>query len=131
MGYDAQPFKVRPCELTREDCASLYPDRLRILARDLPDPGVALPSDVDHWHVLPRGGGDNRGARDLQKWKTIALAATRCEHGRVQLDVCYGCPEGHAPDKTGTRIGTAYSGRAVVVPPREKHNEPEAWYDND
>jgi hypothetical protein len=49
----------------------------------------------------------------------------------VQLDVCYGCPEGHAPDKTGTRIGTAYSGRAVVVPPREKHNEPEAWYDND
>lgn len=123
-GYDAQPFKVRPCDKPRGDCHRLEPT---IASATLPDPGVALPSGVDHWHVLPRGGADNRGARDLQRWKTIVLAIVRCAHGRLQGDVCYGCPGGVSPSQEGREIGYTYTGRKIVCPPRERHNEPDEW----
>lgn len=124
MGYDASPFKVRPCDKRADECKY----RLnRLLAQDLPDPGVALPEGVDHWHVVPRGGGDNRGARDLQRWKTLMLSLTRCEHGRTHGDQCYSCPEGWSPSRAGTEVGYTYAAERVVIPPREEHNDPEAW----
>jgi hypothetical protein len=124
MGYDAQPYKIRPCYVKGPDCTY----KPAIPTSSLPDPGVRLDPIVDHWHVFARGGADNRGARDLMKWRTIALSVTRCEHGRVQEDVCYGCPGGFAPDRSGTRIGTDYTGRPIVIPPRGDHSEPEEWY---
>lgn len=126
MGYDASPFKVRPCatQMTYCDAAGYL-----VPAKDLPDPQVELPplEEVDHWHILPRGGGDNRGARDMERWRSIALSAARCEHGRMQDDTCVGCPGGWSPSRAGHRTGTAYDGRAVVVPSRDKANDPSEW----
>lgn len=123
MGYDAQPFKVRPCRREGWRC-DVKP---RIETGELPDPGVALDPSVDHWHILPRGGGDNRNARDLEKWKSLLLSTSRCEHGRTQEDVCASCPGGWSPSQAGKRIGTTMAGKPIVVPPRERYNNIEAW----
>lgn len=123
MGYDAQPYKLRPCYTPGSQCRI----SVAIPQDALPDPGVRLDPKVDHWHVYPRGGADNRNPRDLQQWKTLMLSLTRCEHGRVHGDRCYGCPDGWAPDRSGERVGTTLLGWPVVIPPREEHNNPEAW----
>lgn len=124
MGYDAFPYKVRPCYVVTNMCQSPYP---YMLPSQLPDPGVALDAAITHWHILPRGGADNRGARDLQRWKTLMLTLTRCEHGRTHGDQCYACPEGWSPSRAGTHVGYTMMGERVVIPPREDHNEPDAW----
>lgn len=130
MGYDAGPFKVRPCGLDDHDCTdNPHP---KVMTRDLADPQVELPTvghggKPDHWHVMPRGGGDNRGARDMERWRSIALSTARCEHGRMQDDSCVKCPGGWSFPRAGLRIGTAYDGRPVVVPPRDKANDPSEW----
>lgn len=124
MGYDASPFKVQHCGLDDHDCEdNPHP---KVYTRDLADPQVELPGFGDHWHVVPRGGGDNRGARDMERWRSIALSAARCEHGRMQDDACVPCG-GWSPPRAGQRIGTAYNGQAVVVPVREKANDPSEW----
>lgn len=124
MGYDASPFKVRPCYVMTDMCQSPYP---YMLPSQLPDPQVAIDEAITHWHVMPRGGGDNRGARDMERWRSIALSTARCEHGRMQDDRCLDCPTGWSPPRAGQRIGTAYDGRAVVVPVREQANDPSEW----
>lgn len=131
MGYDASPFKVRPCSLDDHDC--LDNPHPKVYTRDLADPQVELPETAsggkpDHWHVMPRGGGDNRGARDLQKWTTIALSTTRCEHGRIQLDRCFSCPDGYSPSRAGQQIGHYLDGQPVVIPVRDKANDPSEWF---
>lgn len=131
MGYDASPFKVRPCDLDSHDCSDTV--NPRIMAGDLPDPQVELPTvghggKADHWHVMPRGGGDNRGARDLQRWMTIAISTTRCVHGRVQGDRCLSCPDGWAPSRAGQQIGHYLDGQPVVIPVRDKASDPSEWF---
>ena len=124
MGYDAHPYKLRPCDKARSECHRLEPS---VATYTLPPTGASVPASVDHWHVLPRGGADSRGARDLQQWKALMLSLTRCEHGRVHGDRCLSCPDGWAPDRSGERVGTTMLGWPVVIPPREEHNNPEAW----
>lgn len=123
MGYDAFPYKVRPCDTRQQVCLRPEP---YVMTKDLPPTGASLPPG-DHWHILPRGGADNRGARDLQRWKTLMLSLTRCEHGRTHKDPCFSCPGGWSPDRSGTHVGHTIYGERVVIPIREEHNNPEAW----
>lgn len=126
-GYDAFPFKLRPCPDPLHRCKRSEPE---VLARDLPPTGASVPAG-DHWHVLPRGGADSRGARDLQQWKTLMLSTTRCEHGRTHGDSCLSCPTGWSESRAGIRVGTTVYGAPVVIPPREEHNNPDAWIQGD
>ena len=57
------------------------------------------------------------------------IELTRCEHGRVQGDSCYGCPGGWSPNQAGREVGFSLDGTfKVVVPPRDEMNDPKAWY---
>jgi hypothetical protein len=62
-------------------------------------------------------------------WRQLAINIARCEHGRIQGDPCFSCSEGVSPDQTGRGIGYSLDGACrLVVPPREKMNDPRAWY---
>jgi hypothetical protein len=61
-------------------------------------------------------------------WRQLAVNLTRCEHGRVQGDACYGCPDGRSPDQSGRELGWSLDGAyRVVVPPRAMMSDPRAW----
>lgn len=122
--YDTVPWKLALCSLDPHVCHQDLVIRLEDLPM-APEPG-RVPATVTHVHVVAKFSGD-RDARDEEKWRAIAFSAGRCEHGRTQLDTCTGCPDGIAPDRSGVRIGTAYDGTPVVVPPREEWRDIRAW----
>lgn len=125
FSYDLTPWKVQVCD-GGPSCKDFGP--LRISQEFLPpapEPG-RLPASWTHVHIVPKLSGD-RDARDEEKWRAIAFSAGRCEHGRVQGDPCVSCPGGWSPDRSGTRVGTAYDGTPVVVPPREEWIDIRAW----
>lgn len=62
-----------------------------------------------------------------EKWRELVVDLTRCVHGRVQGDDCYGC-KGVAPDVVGRQVGTSLRGRPITIPTRDYMNKPEAWY---
>lgn len=124
--YDTVPWKLVLCGLSRDKCEDAPGPHIMISDLiDAPEPG-RVPAEVDHLHVVAKFSGD-RDARDEEKWRAIAFGAGRCEHGRAQLDTCTGCPDGIAPDRSGARIGTAYDGTPVVVPPRGEWRDIRAW----
>lgn len=72
---------------------------------------------------------DQPDVYDAADWAKIVNALTRCEHGRVQGDPCFGCPDGWSPDRSGTVLGHGLDGAyAVVIPPRGESHRPEAWW---
>lgn len=122
--YDTVPWKLVFCPHSRYDCESvarIYIDGLP----EAPEPG-RIPEGCDHVHVVPKYSGE-RDARDEEKWRALLLSTGRCEHGRAQMDACVSCPGGISPDVSGKRIGTAYDGVPVVVPPREDWAEIKNW----
>lgn len=123
--YDTVPWKLVLCGRSLEDCRKdPYPV---LMIEDLPPaPEPGRVSDATHAHVVAKFSGD-RDARDEEKWRAIAFSAGRCDHGRTQLDTCTNCPGGFAPDRSGTRLGTAYDGTPVVVPAREAWRDIRAW----
>lgn len=65
----------------------------------------------------------------LAQWRRIVIDLTRCEHGRVQGDVCYGCPDGWSPSQEGREVGYSLDGTfRLVVPSRALADNPAAWY---
>lgn len=66
---------------------------------------------------------------ELALWRKIVVNLTRCEHGRVQGDICYGCPDGWSPSQEGRELGYSLDGTfRIVVPPRSQADDPKAWY---
>ena len=55
----------------------------------------------------------------------------RCEHGRHHGDACVGCNGGASRGNPlfdpGDTIGYGIHGRPIVLPPREKKRDPDAW----
>lgn len=63
-----------------------------------------------------------------EQWRRLVVALARCEHGRVQLDRCFDCPDGVSPDQSGRELGYSLDGsHRVVVPPRDRMADPVAW----
>jgi hypothetical protein len=57
----------------------------------------------------------------------------RCEHGRHEGDICSGTRGCNGPSRgdpiirTGDIMGFTMYGQSIVMPPREKRYDPEAW----
>lgn len=63
------------------------------------------------------------------RWDRLVADLTRCEHGRIQGDRCFSCPDGVSPDQSGREVGWSLDGTyRVVVPPRELSHDPDNWY---
>ena len=66
---------------------------------------------------------------ELAAWREIVVNLTRCEHGRVQGDNCFGCPSGWSPSQEGRGVGFSLDGTfRITVPPRSQMADPKAWY---
>lgn len=64
-----------------------------------------------------------------EQWRQLAVNLTRCEHGRVQGDICLGCPDGVAPDASGRLVGYSLDGEYEIrIPNRDLMHVPIAWY---
>lgn len=63
-----------------------------------------------------------------EEWRRLAVDLTRCEHGRIQGDNCFSCPEGISPSQAGRHVGYALDGQRIIIPDRENQHKPEAWY---
>lgn len=72
----------------------------------------------------------DRRAKIGERWRQLAVDLTRCPHGRVQGDHCFGC-RGPAPDASHRHVGNSLYGKPVHIPTREAMHDPEAWYDHD
>ena len=63
------------------------------------------------------------------EWRRLAMSLSRCEHGRIQGDVCNQCPDRTSPDQTGRVVGYSMDGAyEVVIPPRGSMHVAENWY---
>lgn len=83
--------------------------------------------DYESWSVDARTIEDYRS--ELAQWRKIVVNLTRCEHGRVQGDNCWSCPDGWSPSQEGRELGFSLDGTfRIVVPPRSQMNDPKAWY---
>ena len=56
----------------------------------------------------------------------------RCEHGRHEGDACFSCPDGQSHGNPhmspGQIIGYGLDGVPIVVPGRDRKNDPANWY---
>ncbi len=77
------------------------------------------------------------------RWRSLMLDLDRCEHGRHEGDVCFGCggpslgnplmgsQDGRAAYEVVPRqIGFTISGTPIVVPERGEMHLPDAWLDS-
>lgn len=88
---------------------------------DFPTYEARLEATVKAFYELSQRG---------EKWRQIVVDLTRCVHGRVQGDHCFGC-RGPAPDASHRHVGNSLRGKPVHIPTRDAMHDPEAWYDND
>ena len=129
--YDMMPWKLVFCVHTLGACI-WWEETDWAIAIPLtslppsPEPG-RVPEGCDHVHIVPKLSGDQRNAREEEKWAALVRATARCEHGRLSTDLCRQCPFGRAPDVTGKRIGTTATGAPVLVPEFEQQGDIKAW----
>jgi hypothetical protein len=72
---------------------------------------------------------------DATRVEAIGLAAIlahldRCQHGRHQGDTCADCG-GHSrgnPHLASEVIGYDHHGQPIVMPPRDRRRDPDAWH---
>jgi hypothetical protein len=127
FAYDMTPWKLVMCRVAPFAVCMEDGPRVALAALpEAPEPG-RIPEGCDHVHIRKKFSADQRNTRIDQQWRALVLATSRCEHGRLQLDNCVSCPTGMSPDRSGTRIGTAYDGSPVVIPAREAWNDIKAW----
>lgn len=125
--YDMMPWKLVFCADSR-GCGrsdAIYINDLP----EAPEPG-RIPQGCDHLHIEQKYSGDQRNARDEEKWHALLLGTARCEHGRISREPCRQCPKGRAPDVTGKRVGTARDGEIIVIPEYDDLGDPKAWVPN-
>jgi hypothetical protein len=126
--YDMMPWKLVFCALDPKSCSLPDPIYINDLP-DAPEPG-RVPEGCDHLHITVKLSGDQRNAREEEKWHSLLVGTARCEHGRVARDACKKCPGKRAPDVVGKRIGTAHDGEAICIPEYDDMAQPQAWVPN-
>lgn len=124
--FDPMPWKLEFCELALLDC----PSNQAILIKQLPQPLAPsrVPEGVNHVHIVLKG--EERDAREQEKWRALMFSTGRCKHGRMMGDKCSKCGL-FAPDLAGTLLGHTIKGVEVRVPERDDMNDIKKWTERD